>query len=92
MTTYAMPEPAAQPAAEPGVVYTVASGDLRPSANVTCWPVQQQLERDFAAAVEALGRRVRRAHPVDAEQGHGFIDSQRHGHGGVQTPSRPTRR
>ena len=52
---------------------------MRPSANVTCWPVQEQLERDFAAAVEALGRRVRRAHPVDAEKGHGFIDGQRMG-------------
>ena len=79
MTAYAMPPSVEPPAAEPGVVYTVASGDLRPSANVTCWPVQERLEADFAAAVEALGRRVRRGHPVDPEKGHGFIDSQRAG-------------
>jgi L-fucose isomerase-like protein len=79
MTSYAMPVPAAPPAAAPHTVYTVASGDLRPSANVTCWPTQQQLESDLAAAVEALGRRVQRGHPVDPVKGHGFIDSQRAG-------------
>ena len=79
MTSYAMPELVEPPTAEPGVVYTVASGDLRLSANVTCWPAQQQLEADFAAAVEALGRSVRRGHTVDPEKGHGFIDSQRAG-------------
>jgi hypothetical protein len=61
------------------IVYTVASGDLRAAANVTCWPTQRKLEDDFAAAVAALGWSVRRGHPVDAESGHGFIDSQRAG-------------
>ena len=64
---------------DPDVVYTVASGDLRPAANVTCWPTQRKLEDDFAAAVAALGWSVRRGHPVDEERGHGFIDSQRAG-------------
>jgi hypothetical protein len=77
--TYTFPAPAEVPAAEPGVVWTVASGDLRLSANVEGWPVQQKLESDLEAAVEALGRQVRRGHPVDAEKGHGFIDSQRAG-------------
>jgi hypothetical protein len=76
---YAMPIPARPPAAEPGVVYTVASGDLRPSANVQGWPTQHKLESDLTTAVEALGRRVRRGHPVDPGKGHGFIDSQRAG-------------
>jgi L-fucose isomerase-like protein len=58
------------------VLYTVASGDLRESANLTCWPTQARLEADFAAAVESLGWSVERGHPV-AE--HGFIDSQRAG-------------
>ena len=40
MPVLTRPEPAA-----PTTVYTVASGDLRPSANVTCWPTQQKLER-----------------------------------------------
>ena len=79
MTAYAIPDLAAPTAAEPGVVYTVASGDLRLAANQTCWPTQEKLERDFAAAVEAMGWSVRRGHPVDAVRGHGFIDSQRAG-------------
>ena len=79
MTTYVLPQLASPPVAEPGVVYTVASGDLRLSANTTCWPVQEQLEADVAAAVTALGSTVRRGHEVDADKGHGFIDSQRGG-------------
>ena len=79
MTAYAMPQLVEAPAAEPGVVYTVASGDLRPAANVTCWPTQEKLEADFAAAVEALGASVRLGHPYDPDKGHGFIDSQRAG-------------
>jgi len=55
MTAYAMPQLVEPPAAEPGVVYTVASGDLRLSANVTCWPAQERLEADFAEAVGTLG-------------------------------------
>jgi L-fucose isomerase-like protein len=74
-----MPQLVEPPAAEPNVLYTVASGDLRLSANVTCWPTQEKLEANFAAAVEALGWTVRRAHPFNAEKGHGFIDSQRAG-------------
>ncbi|MFD0019876.1 fucose isomerase [Streptomyces sp. NPDC058382] len=76
---YTVPQPVTPPVAEPGVVYTVASGDLRPAANVTGWPSQQKLEADLAAALTDLGRTVRRGHPVDEEKGHGFIDSQRAG-------------
>ncbi|MFC7597509.1 fucose isomerase [Terrabacter sp. GCM10028922] len=79
MTTYAIPQLHEPPALERGVVYTVASGDLRLSANTTCWPVQQQLEADFATAVEAQGWTVWRAHGIDPDTGHGFIDSQRRG-------------
>ncbi|NUO92150.1 MAG: fucose isomerase [Dermatophilaceae bacterium] len=79
MTTYAVPAVPEAPALEPGVVWTVASGDLRLSANTTCWPTQQQLEAHFTAAVEAQGWTVRRAHDVDPVTGHGFIDSQRRG-------------
>jgi len=79
MTSYAIPQLVEPAAAEPGVVYTVASGDLRPSANVTCWPTQEKLEADLAAAVHRLGWTVRRGHEIDAVKGHGFIDSQRAG-------------
>jgi hypothetical protein len=79
MTSYAVPQLVEPPVAEPGVLYTVASGDLRLSANVTCWPTQERLEADFKAAVEDLGWSVRRAHAFDPVKGHGFIDSQRAG-------------
>ena len=79
MTTYAIPQRTEPPPAEPGVVYTVASGDLRRSANVLGWPTQQKLEADLAAAVEKLGWTLRRGHDVDPDKGHGFIDSQRAG-------------
>src|SRR6478735_2719677 len=77
--SYQFPSAAPTPPVEPGVVWTVASGDLRPAANVTCWPTQAQLEADVAAAVAALGWRVQRGHEFDEAAGHGFIDSQRAG-------------
>ncbi|WP_433532872.1 fucose isomerase [Micromonospora sp. CA-263727] len=79
MSSYLFPPPAEEVRAEPGVVHTVASGDLRRSANVTCWPTQRQFEGHLAAAVEALGWQVRRAHPEETIEGHGFIASQRQG-------------
>jgi hypothetical protein len=77
--SYQFPSPSPTPVAEPGVVWTVASGDLRPAANQTCWPTQAQLEADVSAAVESLGWRVQRGHEFDEAAGHGFIDSQRAG-------------
>jgi len=77
--SYQFPSPTPTPVAEPGVVWTVASGDLRPAANVTCWPTQAQLEADLTAAVASLGWRVQRGHRVDDDAGHGFLDSQRAG-------------
>lgn len=79
MNPYTMPTPTTPEPAPPMTVFTVASGDLRPSANLAGWPTQQQLEADLAAAVGRLGWTVRRGHPVDDEAGHGFIDSQRAG-------------
>lgn len=79
-----VPQPLTPSAAEPGTVYTVANGDLRPAANVTGWPSQQKLEADLAAALTDLGRTVRRAHDVDETKGHGFIDSQCAGDRGLQ--------
>ena len=77
--SYAFPEPALEPVAAADAVYTVASGDLRASANTTCWRAQALLEEQVGAAVAALGRSVVRAHPYDAAAGHGFLDSQRAG-------------
>ncbi|MGC4897586.1 fucose isomerase [Micromonospora sp. DT31] len=79
MTRYILPVPVEPPTAPPHTVYTVASGDLRLSANVTCWPTQRKLEDDLATAVTALGWQTRRGHAVDPVVGHGFLDSQRAG-------------
>ena len=79
MTQYTLPARREPRVAAPHVVYTVASGDLRLSANVKCWPTQERLEADFAAAAERLGWSVERGHGVDPVIGHGFIDSQRAG-------------
>jgi hypothetical protein len=64
---------------EPSDVIMIASGDLRPAANVAGWPAQQAAEQAVTAAIREYGRSVRRGHPVDAAAGHGFIHSQRHG-------------
>lgn len=61
------------------LIYLVANGDLRLSANRMCWPAQEQAEAAVTAAVERLGRRVKRGHPFDSAKGHGFIDSQKRG-------------
>jgi hypothetical protein len=60
-------------------VYIVASGDLRPSANETCWPGQAEMERQLGEAISALGYRAVRGHPYRAARKHGFIASQKEG-------------
>jgi hypothetical protein len=59
----------------------IASGDLRLSANVTCWPAQKALEAALGEAFKAAGWSLVRAHPERkfAEGSHGFIDSQAYG-------------
>ena len=57
-------------------VVVVCSGDLRPSANTKCWPMQQQMEEKLNAALHNLGWSSKRAHGYDEEKGHGFIDYQ----------------
>jgi hypothetical protein len=60
-------------------IHLVASGDLRPSANVACWKAQAAMEKQLAAAVARCGRRLVRAHPYKPDQRHGFIASQKEG-------------
>ncbi|GAA2335731.1 fucose isomerase [Dactylosporangium salmoneum] len=78
-STYPLPVPLRRPATEPATAYLVASGDLRPSANLRCWPTQAKLEADVTAALDRLGWQARRTHEYDADKGHGFVDSQRMG-------------
>ena len=75
MSTYTFPKITERPAAEPKTVYTIANGDLRLTTNVKTWSMQQQVEGEFAAAVESLGWSVKRAHGVNPATGHGFIVS-----------------
>jgi len=60
-------------------VVMAASGDLRQSANETCWPAQEAMERQLTAALKALDAEVERAHPYDPVRRHGFIASQKEG-------------
>ncbi len=63
---------------KPEVIF-IASGDLRNSANQTCWPAQQKVEEAVTAAIRKFGYSPRRGHSFDPVLGHGFIHSQRHG-------------
>lgn len=67
------------PTLKPKHAYLVCSGDLRPSANLECWPEQAKMEAALARALRAEGWTVTRAHPFDPKKQHGFIDSQKMG-------------
>src|SRR5674476_218273 len=61
-------------------VLLVTNADLRESANVQCWPVQEKFETKLRKVLtEQFGIALRRAHPVKVERGHGFISGQREG-------------
>ena len=69
--TVTSPEPTAERRTDgrsaPGrnVALLVASGDLRESANVECWPAQAALEAAVTDAFARVGWRIERAHPAD---------------------------
>jgi len=60
-------------------VLFVTNADLRESANVECWPVEAKYEALLEKALASLGKTAKRAHPIKADKGHGFIASQREG-------------
>src|SRR5690348_4817236 len=73
---------AAEPliSAGPKEVLLVTNADLRESANVVCWPVQEKFEGKLHEVLRAhFGVTVKRAHPIKADRKHGFISSQREG-------------
>jgi L-fucose isomerase-like protein len=79
MNVYPVPDvvkPAPVPANE---AILVASGDLRLSANQECWAAQEAMEKAVVAAFAREGITVRRGHPYDPVEQHGFISSQRMG-------------
>jgi hypothetical protein len=57
----------------------IANGDLRLSANQTCWAAQAAMEKQLTAAVAKFGYQLVRAHPYKPDQKHGFIGSQKEG-------------
>jgi len=76
---YSIPAKLSRPLLEPRTAWLVTSGDLRLAANLVGWPIQQAMERRLDEEFSALGWSIQRAHPVDVDKGHGFIDSQRRG-------------
>jgi len=76
---YAMPNLNQPNKAGPKQVIMVASGDLRLSANRTCWPAQESMERELGEAVSACGYDLVRGHPYKPDEQHGFIGSQKEG-------------
>jgi hypothetical protein len=79
MATYQIPQIVLPPALRPNEAFLIASGDLRLSANQTCWPAQADMERQITAAFAVEGITVKRAHPYDETIKHGFIWNQRMG-------------
>lgn len=57
-------------------VVVVRSGDLRPSANLDCWPMQEAMEAQLDQALSKFGWTSHKAHSYDESKGHGFIDYQ----------------
>src|SRR5690349_1622718 len=79
MTDYQVPELTKTSKTAANEAILVASGDLRPSANETCWPAQEDMEKRIIAAFAKEGITVKRGHPYDKALKHGFIWNQRMG-------------
>ncbi len=79
MSQYALPQTRAPQRVSANEAILVASGDLRLSANQICWPAQNDMEQRIIAAFANEGVAVRRGHPYDPKESHGFISSQRMG-------------
>lgn len=80
MLTLTLPEVRTPVRVAKNEVLLVTNADLRESANTKCWPVQRQFEARLGEVLTGrFGYRMRRAHPVKADKGHGFISTQREG-------------
>jgi hypothetical protein len=79
MSPYALPEIVEPAAIGEHEAILIASGDLRLSANQDCWPAQAAMEKAVIAAFAKQGITVRRGHPYDPVEKHGFIASQKQG-------------
>ncbi len=81
MTKYRLPKTCSPDPIPDHTALLIANGDLRDSANATCWEAQQQLEADAAEALASLGWTLKRAHDEQPSEfgPHGFINSQKRG-------------
>jgi hypothetical protein len=77
--TYNIPTISSPEPVGPNEALLIASGDLRLSANQTCWPAQADMEQRLISAFADEGVTVTRAHPYEPELKHGFIWNQRMG-------------
>jgi len=65
---------------EENEVLVLTNGDLRDSANLACWEVQETFEKKLTNTLaQRLGIKTVRAHGFDDVGGHGFIGGQRKG-------------
>ncbi len=79
MANYTLPELKEASAVKDNEAILIASGDLRLSANQTCWAAQEDMEKRVIAAFKKEGIKVKRGHEYDPELKHGFIWNQRMG-------------
>ncbi len=80
MLTLTLPESKPLIKADDKEVLVVTNADLRESANVACWPVQNKFEDKLEKALSGrFGIQPKRAHLYKGDKGHGFISSQREG-------------
>jgi hypothetical protein len=61
------------------VIYLLANGDLRASANQKCEREQLLMEAKLIKTLKSEGWSVQRAHGFRKDVGHSFIDSQKYG-------------
>ncbi len=69
----------ARPKSKTKTVTLIANGDLRLTANRTCWKAQAQMEAQLTQRLESFGYQLQRAHAYDPARKHGFIQSQKEG-------------
>jgi hypothetical protein len=79
MTTYALPTFQEPTSIGENEAILIANGDLRLSANQTCWAAQEAMEAAVIDAFAKEGITVKRGHEYDPELKHGFIWNQRMG-------------
>ncbi|GBU09140.1 L-fucose isomerase [Gammaproteobacteria bacterium] len=61
-------------------VFLITNGDLRESANQTCWAIQEKFEDKLSKVLkERFDYSIKRIHDYNPAKKHGFISSQREG-------------